>query len=88
MTEQGPDQVELDLQLQIGTDTFGDPIIRIKLGMPPGYAMSPEVVEELALKLLAAAATTRTRAGILRHMVLDGIPEVDARRMVDRYMSL
>lgn len=85
----GDDEIEIvDPSIRIGTDTYGDPILNITLVMRPTHGMSPETAEQLALKILAAAATARARAGTLRTMILDGATEEDARRLVDKYLPM
>jgi hypothetical protein len=77
---------EIDPKIRIGTDVFGDPIITVDLVTPPAHAMAPETAELIALKLMAAAAAARARAGLMRGMLLDGASEVEARRAIDKYM--
>jgi hypothetical protein len=79
-----PDAVEVDPKIRVGTDVFGDPILQVELVTPPGHAMTPETAELMALKLLAAAAYARNRAGAYRQLVLDGMAELDARRTIER----
>lgn len=80
------EQEEIDPRIKIGTDTFGDPIITVNLVTPPDCAMTPETAELIALKLMAAAATARARAGLMRGMLLDGASDVDARRAANKYL--
>lgn len=77
------ERIEVDPKIRVGTDVFGDPIVQVDLVTPTGCAMTPETTEQIALKLLAAAAFARNRAGCYRKLVLDGMPELDARRVVD-----
>lgn len=79
-----PDAIEVDPKIRVGTDVFGDPILRVNMVTPPGHAMTPDMAEHLALKLMAAAAYARNRAGAYRQLVLDGMAELDARRTIDR----
>lgn len=79
-----PDAIEVDPKIRVGTDVFGDPILQVEMTTPPGYAMTPQMTEHLALKLLAAAAYARTRAGAFRQLLLDGMPELEARRTIER----
>ena len=76
--------VEVDPKIRVGTDMFGDPIVTVDLTTPADHAMTPETVEQVALKLMAAAAYSRNRAGAYRTLLLDGMPELDARRTIDR----
>lgn len=82
MTDDKP--LEIDPQIRVGTDTFGDPILTVNLVTPPDCAMTPETAEMIALKLVAAAAFARNRAGAYRTLLLDGMGELDARRTVER----
>lgn len=79
-----PKAQEVDPKIRVGTDAFGDPILTIDLVTPPGCAMTPETTEQMALKMLAAAAYARNRAGAFRQLLLDGMPELDARRTIER----
>lgn len=78
---------EIDPKICIGVDSFGDPILTVDLVTPAGHGMTPETAETIALKLMAAAAAARARAGLMRGMLLDGMPEANARRMVNRYLD-
>ena len=82
MTDDG--QLVIEPKIQVGNDAVGNPVLIIDLETPPGYAMSPETVEQLALKFLAAAAHARIRAGALRQMMLEGETELEARRTMER----
>lgn len=81
------EQETVDPKIRIGTDVFGDPIITVDLVTPPGTAMTPETAELMALKLMAAAATARSRAGLKRRVLLDGGTEEHARQMADKYLG-
>lgn len=82
MTDQAKE--EIDPKIRVGTDSFGDPILTFDLVTPPDCAMSPETAEMLALKLLAAAAFSRNRAGAFRQLLLDGMQEQAARHTIER----
>lgn len=86
MNDNDGQEQEVDPKIQIGTDAFGDPILIVDLVTPQGCAMTPETVEQIALKLMAAAATARARAGLMRGMLLDGASDVEARRAANKYM--
>jgi hypothetical protein len=78
------DRQEVDPKIRVGTDQFGDPILQMELVTPPGCAMTPETAEAIALKMMAAAAYARNRAGAYRTLILDGMAELDARRTIER----
>lgn len=86
MSDNDDQAQEIDPKIQIGTDVFGDPIITVNLVTPSDSAMSPETAELIALKLMAAAAAARSRAGLMRSMLLDGASDVEARRAADKYL--
>lgn len=66
------DQIELDPQIAIVVDAVGDAFVSVNLTMPPGAALSANECDQLALKLVAASAAARLRAGVIQQQMLGG----------------
>lgn len=81
MTDDGP--LEVDPHIQIGVDGVGDPFVICQIVLPPGRGLTADMAEQLALKLLAAAAASRVRAGIVRDQLLAGVEPKAAVQFVN-----
>lgn len=80
------DSVPLGHVVEIGVDSFGDPFLRVSVETPEGRAMTPDAVDQLGLKLIAAAASARARGSVIRALMLDGRTLQQAVTAVDHLM--
>jgi hypothetical protein len=72
------DSVPLDPQIRIIIDQLGDPYVWLNIQMPMEAAMSADQCDQLALKILAAAAAARARAAVTRKQLFAGTPPLEA----------
>ena len=77
------DQVPLNPQIHIGVDGCGDPFLLLHIVTPPGTMISADAADQLALKILAAAAAARVRAGVVRDQLLAGVDPGSAVQFVN-----
>jgi hypothetical protein len=77
----------LDMHIEIGVDAVGDPFVIFQIALPPGGALTAEMTDQLALKLLAASAASRARASVVRKQLLAGIPAGEAVAFVNDIME-
>lgn len=79
--------VPLNPKISIGVDSVGDPFVLVDIVTPPGTMLSADMADQLALKLLAATATARVRAGIVRDQLLAGVDPKSAVEFVNGLMG-
>ena len=80
MTEQTERQM-LDIDVKIGFDAAGDPMMRIEMpeAMGPDSILRPAQVRAVGVLFIEAAARAEAGATLSRRMYLDGVtPEVVA----------
>jgi hypothetical protein len=70
--------IPLDPKIRIIIDHVGDPYIWLNIDLPMEAALSAEQLEQLALKMIAAAAAARMRATLARKQMLAGVPPTEA----------
>ena len=83
--EQGP--VEFEPKLRLIIDQVGDPYVWVQILMPVEAALTAEQCEQVALKMLAAAAAARARAGVVRKQLFAGVPGTDAVRFASEMLD-
>ncbi len=73
------DKAEISVNVTIGFDAIGDPLIHLDIVMPEGGGgLAVDSVEDLALHLLGTVAQARANAMVARKLMLDGAPPEDA----------
>lgn len=74
-------------QIQIGVDQFGDPFVKLAIETPGATALSADACDQLALKLIAAAAAARVRATVIQRQLLTGAQPGDAVAFVNQLLG-
>lgn len=82
------EQIPMAPRIQIGVDPCGDPFLLLHIVTPPGTFISADAVDQLALKLVAAAAAARLRAGIVRDQLLAGADTGEAVAFVNGLLGV
>ena len=75
MTDENDTREELGyLDLTMGFDPTGDPLLQMYAHFPEGAQVPLDVAEGLAMHILAAVHTARAYSTVARKMMLDGMP--------------
>ena len=79
--------VEFEPKLRLIIDQLGDPYVWVNIEMPVEAALTADQCEQVALKMLAAAAASRARAGVVRKQLFAGVAAIDAVRFASEMLD-
>ncbi len=68
------DYLTVDIRIEHGIDSIGDPVMRLEAEFPKDAALRPSQVRDIGVQLIAASAQAEANAMIGRQMMLDGMP--------------
>jgi hypothetical protein len=81
------DKGQLEVDLTLGFDSFGEPLLMMKVQVPEGGAVPLDSAEDLALHILGVVAMGRANAALSRTLMLDGMPPQEVQRFLQKVMG-
>ncbi|MFJ8719731.1 hypothetical protein ACIRD9_42470 [Streptomyces violaceus] len=66
------DEPQARMNLHLGFDSFGDPLLHMDVTVPDDGALSLDTAEEMAIHMLTTVAHARANAAVARKLMLDG----------------